>query len=116
MLPKTLRFWLFDTLSIKTMRYVRSVPTRKAKGLVARVYQMIAEDFFHRETDEHILNHVLSFTGVVEQPHRQGQQRIDVLLVDSRQRLGAAALELPFEYFIFQHSRPVRCQRKTIVF
>ena len=46
MLPKTLRFWLFDTLSIKTMRYVRSVPTRKAKGLVARVYQMIAEDFF----------------------------------------------------------------------
>ncbi len=46
MLPKTLRYWLFDTLSVQTMRYVRAVPTRKADGLTKRVYDMIREDFF----------------------------------------------------------------------
>jgi AhpD family alkylhydroperoxidase len=46
MLPTRIRAELFDRLSIKTMRYVSSVPTRKAEGLVARVYDMIAEDFF----------------------------------------------------------------------
>jgi AhpD family alkylhydroperoxidase len=46
MLPKKLRFWLFDTLSVKTMRHVHAVPTRKAEGLVKQVYEMIAEDFF----------------------------------------------------------------------
>jgi len=46
MLPAKLRFELFDRLSVKTMRYVESVPTRKAEGLVRQVYDMIAEDFF----------------------------------------------------------------------
>ncbi|MHC5021820.1 MAG: carboxymuconolactone decarboxylase family protein [Planctomycetota bacterium] len=46
MLPKRFRFWLFDRLSVKTMRYVSAVPTRKATGLVRRVYEMIQEDFF----------------------------------------------------------------------
>jgi hypothetical protein len=46
MLPAKIRFWLFDRLSVKTMRYVSAVPTSKAEGLVARVYHMIAEDFF----------------------------------------------------------------------
>ena len=46
MLPKTLRFWLFDRLSLKTMRYVRAVPRHEASGLVADVYDMIADDFF----------------------------------------------------------------------
>ncbi len=46
MLPAKIRFWLFDRLSVKTMRYVSAVPTARAKGLVARVYHMIAEDFF----------------------------------------------------------------------
>ncbi len=46
MLPKRLRFWLFDTLSVTTMRYVRSVPRRSATGLVAEIYDMIDEDFF----------------------------------------------------------------------
>ncbi len=46
MLPKTLRFRLFEILSLKTMRYVRAIPRRKATGLVAQVYGMIEEDFF----------------------------------------------------------------------
>jgi hypothetical protein len=46
MLPSTIRYWLFDTLSIQTMRYVSAVPTRKATGLTKRVYEMIREDFF----------------------------------------------------------------------
>ncbi len=46
LLPKNLRFWLFDRLSIKTMRYVTAVPRREATGLTKRLYEMIAEDFF----------------------------------------------------------------------
>jgi len=46
LLPKTLRFRLFDTLSVKTMRYLKSVPRHKAQGKVAEVYDQIAEDFF----------------------------------------------------------------------
>src|SRR5262247_1823985 len=46
MLPRTLRFRLFETLSLRTMRYVHAVPRRKATGLVARVYDMIEDDFF----------------------------------------------------------------------
>ncbi|MEH6577025.1 MAG: hypothetical protein V7731_08085 [Amphritea sp.] len=46
LLPKKLRFGLFDTLSLKTMRYVDAVPRSKAKGLTADVYRQICEDFF----------------------------------------------------------------------
>jgi len=46
LLPKTLRFWLFDNLSVKTMRYLQSVPRHKASSMVAEVYDQIAEDFF----------------------------------------------------------------------
>jgi AhpD family alkylhydroperoxidase len=46
MLPKTLRYRLFETLSLKTMRYVHAIPRRRATGLVAEVYNMIEEDFF----------------------------------------------------------------------
>jgi hypothetical protein len=46
MLPARLRYWLFDTLSVQTMRYVSAVPTREATGLTRRVYEMIREDFF----------------------------------------------------------------------
>jgi AhpD family alkylhydroperoxidase len=46
MLPKTLRYWLFDTLSVQTMRYVSAVPTREAEGLTKQVYDMIKDDFF----------------------------------------------------------------------
>jgi Carboxymuconolactone decarboxylase family len=46
MLPKALRFRLFEILSLKTMRYVHATPRRKATGLVAQVYDMIEEDFF----------------------------------------------------------------------
>jgi AhpD family alkylhydroperoxidase len=46
MLPRRLRFWLFETLSLKTMRYVHAIPRRTATGLVAQVYEMIEEDFF----------------------------------------------------------------------
>jgi hypothetical protein len=46
LLPKKLRFWLFDTLSVKTMRYLQSVPRHKADGVVAEVYDQIADDFF----------------------------------------------------------------------
>src|SRR5262245_33927368 len=46
MLPKRLRFRLFEILSLKTMRYVHAIPRRKATGLVAQVYNMIEEDFF----------------------------------------------------------------------
>lgn len=46
MLPAKLRFELFDRMSIKTMRYVQSVPRNSATGMVRAVYGMIAEDFF----------------------------------------------------------------------
>lgn len=46
MLPSKLRYWLFDRLSIKTMRYVSAVPRGEATGLTREVYDMIAEDFF----------------------------------------------------------------------
>ena len=46
MLPKQLRESLFERASVKTMRYVTAVPVRSAVGLVRRVYDMIAEDFF----------------------------------------------------------------------
>ncbi|MHC4933319.1 MAG: hypothetical protein ACYTGV_14135, partial [Planctomycetota bacterium] len=46
MLPKNLRLWLFDRLSVKTMRYVTAVPKKKATGLTKRVYDMIEDDFF----------------------------------------------------------------------
>jgi hypothetical protein len=46
MLPTKLRFELFDRLSIKTMRYVQSIPRKSATGLVRTIYDMIAEDFF----------------------------------------------------------------------
>ena len=46
MLPEKLRSELFDRLSVQTMRYVESVPTRDAEGLVKEVYDMISEDFF----------------------------------------------------------------------
>jgi AhpD family alkylhydroperoxidase len=46
MLPSKFRYWLFDTLSVQTMRYVSAVPARKAEGLTKEVYAMIREDFF----------------------------------------------------------------------
>ena len=46
MLPTSLKLGLFDRLSIKTMRHVTSIPRRKAKGLVKKIYEMIDEDFF----------------------------------------------------------------------
>ncbi|MGI9351772.1 MAG: carboxymuconolactone decarboxylase family protein [Rhizobiaceae bacterium] len=46
MLPSKIRYWLFDRMSVKTMRYVSAVPTRKAEGLTKKVYDMIKEDFF----------------------------------------------------------------------
>src|SRR5262247_614287 len=46
MLPKPFRFWLFEVMSLRTMRYVHAIPRRKATGLVAQVYDMIEQDFF----------------------------------------------------------------------
>ncbi|MHC4975419.1 MAG: carboxymuconolactone decarboxylase family protein [Planctomycetota bacterium] len=46
MLPNKLRFWLFDKLSVKTMRYVSAVPRSEATGLTEEVYAMIEDDFF----------------------------------------------------------------------
>ncbi len=46
MLPNNLRLWLFDRLSVKTMRFVSAVPKKQATGLTKSVYDMIDEDFF----------------------------------------------------------------------
>ena len=46
MLPAKVRFELIDRMSVKTMRYVHAVPRAHANGMVARIYDMIAEDFF----------------------------------------------------------------------
>ena len=46
MLPAKLRYWLFDTLSVQTMRHVSAVGTREAQGQTRVVYDMIREDFF----------------------------------------------------------------------
>jgi hypothetical protein len=34
MLAKPFRFWLFETLSLKTMRYVHAIPRHKGTWLV----------------------------------------------------------------------------------
>ena len=46
MLPDTLRLWMFDRLSVKTMRYVDAVKRKEATGLVKQVYDQIEDDFF----------------------------------------------------------------------
>lgn len=46
MLPKTLKYGLFDRMSTKTMRYIESVPYKQATGLVRQIYAQIHEDFF----------------------------------------------------------------------
>jgi len=46
MLRGNLRFALIERLSVQTMRYVSAVPRARAEGLVARIYDMIADDFF----------------------------------------------------------------------
>ena len=46
MLPAPFKFWLFDQMSVKTMRYVDAVPDRAARGLTRAVYDMIRQDFF----------------------------------------------------------------------
>lgn len=46
MLPSRIRYWLFDVLSVQTMRHVSAVPARQASGLTRRVHDMIREDFF----------------------------------------------------------------------
>ena len=46
MLPSKIRYWLFDILSVQTMRYVSAVPSRNARGLTKKVYDMIRDDFF----------------------------------------------------------------------
>jgi len=46
MLPGKFKAQLFNNMSVKTMRYVTSIPTEEASGLVKRVYDMIADDFF----------------------------------------------------------------------
>ena len=55
LLPKKLRFWLFDRLSVKTMRYVTSVPRREAEGkpplvLDSRPPKRPVRDFLSEET------------------------------------------------------------------
>lgn len=46
MLPRRIRNILFDRMSVKTMRYVKSVPMPKANGLIRKVYTMVERDFF----------------------------------------------------------------------
>ena len=46
LLPKLLRYRLFDSLSVKTMRYVTTIPRHKASGIVAEIYNQISDDFF----------------------------------------------------------------------
>jgi hypothetical protein len=46
MFAAKLRFGLIERMSVLTMRYVTAVPRAKAEGLVARVYDMVAEEFF----------------------------------------------------------------------
>ena len=46
LLPETVRYKLFDSLSLKTMRYVDAVSSKDAGPLVREIYDQIAEDFF----------------------------------------------------------------------
>ena len=46
LMPSGMRDELIERMSVKTMRYVNSVPDKNAQGLVARVYDMLAEDAF----------------------------------------------------------------------
>lgn len=46
MLPETIKYSLFDYMSVKTMRYVKNIPVKKATGLVKDVYDQVQKDFF----------------------------------------------------------------------
>ncbi|MDH5723220.1 MAG: hypothetical protein OEY94_07860 [Alphaproteobacteria bacterium] len=46
MLPETIKYRLFDYMSVQTMRYVENVPIKKATGLVKDVYDQVQKDFF----------------------------------------------------------------------
>ena len=46
LLPEKIRYKLFDSLSLKTMRYVDAVSSKDAGPLVREIYDQIAEDFF----------------------------------------------------------------------
>ena len=46
LLPEKIRYKLFDSFSLKTMRYVDAVSSKDAGPLVREIYDQIAEDFF----------------------------------------------------------------------
>ena len=46
MLPNSIKPRFFDTLSNMTGRYVKPAPYHKATGLVAKVYEQVADEFF----------------------------------------------------------------------
>lgn len=46
MLPEKLQKVMFESLSVKTMRYVDAVPTKQVSGLLAKIYKQVDEDFF----------------------------------------------------------------------
>ena len=46
LLPEKIRYKLFDSLSLKTMRYVDAVSSKDVSPLVREIYDQIAEDFF----------------------------------------------------------------------
>lgn len=46
MLPNSIKPRFFDTLSNMTGRYIKPTPYHKATGLVAKVYEQVADEFF----------------------------------------------------------------------
>jgi hypothetical protein len=46
LLPEKIRYKLFDSMSLKTMRYVDAVSRKDAGPLVREIYDQITEDFF----------------------------------------------------------------------
>ena len=46
MLPEKIQKAMFESLSVKTMRYVDAVPAKEVTGLLEEIYKQVDEDFF----------------------------------------------------------------------
>ena len=53
MLPAQFRFWLFDRMSVKTMRYVSAVPDRQAVGIMNRWAKIVCAQLVMHTLEEH---------------------------------------------------------------
>jgi metal-dependent hydrolase (beta-lactamase superfamily II) len=68
-----------------------------------------------REGNKNVVYDILGGVHITQKGHRERQQVVEVLLVYTPQRILAAALESPFEQFVFNHLCVAKLAVGTIV-